>query len=106
MKKFLLSAIIFCYLGTTSCFSLRFSPDGLEEVLDRILSSDNPRITDEEDKVWKIHSEAEAYGIPIRNMSDIRTIDGRDPSNVDVGGSITFMMVIPKTRYVTFDRES
>ena len=106
MKKILLSAIIFCCLGTTSCFSVRLStnPDDLKEVL-RIMDDDNQRITDEADKVWKIHSVDELIGINIPLISDIRTMDGRDPSSVDVGGSIRFMLTTPQTRILTFDRE-
>ena len=104
MKKFLLSAIVFCCLGTTSCFSVNLSADELGAVLQSI-DHNNPRITDDAGKVWKIHSVDEKMGIPIPLMSDIRTIDGRDPSSVDVGGSITFMLTIPQTRYLTFDRE-
>ena len=114
MKKFLLSTIIFCCLGTTSCFSVRLStnPDDLSGVLARIILSDNTSITDEEGKVWKLADKAEVHYIPINSMRDIEITEGGDPASVDVGGSITFMLTIPQdetrsheaTRYLHFTR--
>ena len=100
-------------LATAPGLSLSTDAYELSGVLARIIRSNNPKITDEADKVWKLVDMDEALdGIPITLMRDIEITEGGDPSSVDVGGTITFKLRTPQDetrsqeaiRYLHFTR--
>ena len=102
MKKILLSAIIFCCLGTTSCFS-SLSILTLDEVIDKIQMSGNPQVADEEGKIWEYTGNMEklnrihTYGI--RNVESINIMNMGE-----VGSTETFRLYVPKD--LTFTRRT